>query len=52
MMDWGVDFSGDLQKMKEEMDRVWASLFEEEGDEGNRKVEISAKPKQAKKNKI
>jgi hypothetical protein len=51
MMDWGIDFSGDLQKMKEEMDRLWITLFEKEGDKGNKEVENSAKPKQARKNR-
>ncbi len=28
-MDWGVRLLADLQKMKEKMDRVWESLYEE-----------------------
>jgi len=32
-MDWGIDFSGELRKMKEDMDRAWSSLFEEKRDE-------------------
>ena len=51
MMDWGIDFSGDLQKMKEEMDRIWITLFEKERNEGNKGVENSAKPEQTRKNR-
>jgi hypothetical protein len=50
-MDWGIDFSGDLQKMKEEMDLMWINLFEKKGDEGDREVENSARPKQTRKSR-
>jgi hypothetical protein len=28
-MEWGIKFLDEMQKMKEEMDRVWNDLFEE-----------------------
>ena len=28
-MEWGITSLADLQRMKEKMDRVWESLFEE-----------------------
>jgi hypothetical protein len=33
-MNWGIDFQGELQKMKEEMDRIWSTLFERKRNEG------------------
>ena len=48
-MDWGIDFSGELQKMKEDMDRAWGSLFEKNGKEGNKQREDSATPERTRK---
>lgn len=45
-MNWGIEFSGELQKMKEEMDRIWSTLFEKKESEGNNSVENSAKLEQ------
>ena len=50
-MDWGIDFSGELQKMEEEMDRLWVTLFEEKGKEGNKRVENSARPEETRKSR-
>jgi hypothetical protein len=29
MMDWGITFLDELQRMKEKMDHTWSELFEE-----------------------
>jgi hypothetical protein len=50
-MNWGIDFSGELQKMKEEMDRQWIALFGEKENEGEKQAENPAKPEQTRKNR-
>ena len=39
-MDWGIEFSGELQKMKEDMDRKWSFLFEKDRGEGNMQCQL------------
>jgi len=39
-MDWGLEFSGELQKMKEDMDRKWSFLFEKDRGEGNMQCQL------------
>jgi hypothetical protein len=29
MMDWGITFLDELQRMKQKMDRTWSELFEQ-----------------------
>ncbi|NWF93721.1 MAG: hypothetical protein HXY46_12445 [Syntrophaceae bacterium] len=35
-MEWGITFLGELQKMKEKMDRAWDELFQEVPGNGDK----------------
>jgi len=37
-MEWGVTSLADLQRMREKMDRVWDSLFEDSPIAGEREI--------------
>jgi hypothetical protein len=51
MMNWGIDFSRELKKMREEMDHIWNTLFEGKRSVGHKSVENSSKLEQTRKKK-